>query len=189
MTSYSAKSTGEEIASDCHAQITGKTVFITGTTPGGLGATFALAIAKQAPACIILATRSLPKAEQTARDIAAISSAIRTHCVEVDLENLDSVRKAAETVNALHEHIDVIVNNAGIMGAAFTKTRGGIERHFAANHLGHFLLTNLLLPKMLEAKKPSRVINVTSSGFRFGPVRVEDWNFGVILPVAARTRN
>jgi NAD(P)-dependent dehydrogenase (short-subunit alcohol dehydrogenase family) len=184
MPSYAAKSTGEEVASDCHNQIVGKTVLITGTTPGGLGAVFALIIAKHAPASIILATRSISKAEQTARDIVAVSNTIRTHCIEVDLEDPDSVRQAADKVNALDECIDVIVNNAAIMGTSFTKTKGGIERHFAANHVGHFLLTNLLLFKILAAKKPIRVVNVSSNGFRFSPVRLEDWNFGVSDPRA-----
>jgi NAD(P)-dependent dehydrogenase (short-subunit alcohol dehydrogenase family) len=179
MKTYTPETTAEEVAEDCSSQIANKTILVTGVSPSGLGAAFALAITKSKPACIILAARDLSKVEQTASDIDAIDSTVRTHSIKLDLESLEEIKKAAEAINSLDESIDVIVNNAGIMACPYGKTVDGIERHFAVNHIGHFLLTNLLLPKMLARSVPIRVINVSSNGFRFSPVRYEDWNFDV----------
>ncbi len=67
----------------------------------------------------------------------------------------------------------MLINNAGIMGIAeYTLTADGVESQFGVNHIGHFLLTNLLLPKIV-----GRVVNVSSSGHMLGEVRFEDWNF------------
>lgn len=179
MTPYNLDTTAEEVAADCHSKITNKTIFITGVSSGGLGAAFAIIVAKHNPACLILATRNLSKAEETAKEIAAIAPAVRTLPIELDLSSVQQIRKAAEEINALHEHIDVIVNNAGIMAPPYSKTADGVESQFATNHIGHFLLTNLLLPKILARNLPVRVVNVASNGFRFGPVRFDDWNFDV----------
>ncbi|KAH8648472.1 dehydrogenase [Xylariales sp. PMI_506] len=183
MTTYTADTTAEEVASDCRAQIANKTILVTGASPSGLGASFATIAAKYGPACIILATRDLAKARETAAQIAAAAPEVRTHAVELDLASLSRVRAAAERIAALGEEIDVLVNNAGVMAAPYATTEDGIESQFATNHVGHFLLTNLLLPKMLErgggggGRSVVRVVNVASNGFRFGPVRLEDWNF------------
>ena len=179
MSPYNAETTAEEVASDCQTQISNKTILVTGATPGGLGAEFAIIIAKFRPACLILATRNLSKAEETARQIAAAEPSVQTKCIELDLGSIKQVKVAAEEINSFDESIDVIVNNAGVMASPYSKTVDGIESQFGINFVGHFLLTNLLLPKMLERGVPIRVVNVSSSGYRFGPVRFEDWNFGV----------
>lgn len=184
MNSYNSQTTGEEVAADCQSQIRGKTVLITGASPGGLGAKFASVIAVHGPACIILATRSLEKAKETAQDISSIAPNVRVHCVKLDLTSLEQVRTAAEEVNALEEKIDVIVNNAGIMAPPFSKTVDSIESQFATNYVGPFLFTNLLLQQSLAGDAPAkiRVVNITSNGYRLGPVRFEDWNFDVKAP-------
>lgn len=179
MSPYNSETTAEEVASDCQSQIFNKTVLVTGASPGGLGAEFANQIARFKPACLILATRDLSKAKEAARQITSAEPSVRTKCVELDLGSIEQVRLAAKEINALDEHIDVVVNNAGVMASPFSKTIDGIESQFGINFIGHFLLTNLLLPKMLERGVPIRVVNVTSSGYRFGPVRFEDWNFDV----------
>lgn len=181
MSSYNSQTTGEEVASDCQSQIRGKTVLITGASPGGLGAKFASVIANHEPACIILATRSLEKAKETAQDISSNAPKVRIHCIRLDLTSLDQVRAAAEEVNALNEKIDVIVNNAGIMAPPYSKTVDGIESQFATNYIGPFLFTNLLRQRLLagDVSAKLRVVNVTSNGYRLGPVRFEDWNFDV----------
>ncbi|KAI0969526.1 short-chain dehydrogenase [Xylaria arbuscula] len=177
MSAYTNQTTAEQVAEDCRAQIANKTVLITGATPGGLGATFGIIIAQYSPAAIILATRDMTKAQETAKEINAAGPGVRVHCVELDLQSLSQVRKAAEKINSLSETIDVIVNNAGVMATPFSKTADGIETQFGINHVGHFLLTNLLLPKILARNVPVRVVNVTSNGYRFHHVRLEDWNF------------
>ncbi|CAM1507601.1 Fc.00g072420.m01.CDS01 [Cosmosporella sp. VM-42] len=177
MSPYTKDTTAEEVAADCQSRIANKTILVTGASPGGLGATFASIIANYGPAGVILATRDLSKAEATAKEIAIIAPKVRTWSIELDLGSREQIKKAAEQINSLGEHIDVIVNNAGIMAPPFSKTVDGIESQFGTNHIGHFLLTNLLLPSILSKNVPVRVVNVSSNGFRFGPPRFEDWNF------------
>ncbi|KAK8092902.1 NAD(P)-binding protein [Apiospora kogelbergensis] len=177
MSPYTAETTADEVAADCQAQIAGKTVLVTGATPGGLGAAFALAIAKQRPACIVLATRSRATADETAAQIHAAAPDVRVRCVELDLGSQAQVRAAAAEVNALDETVDVLVNNAGVMACPYAQTVDGIERQFGTNFVGHFLFTNLLLPKMLARGVPVRVVNVSSDGHRFSHVRFEDLGF------------
>lgn len=179
MAPFDHDTTAEEIANECASRIVNKTILVTGASPGGLGAAFATIVAKYGPAAIVLATRDISKAEETARDVTTVAPNVRTHAIELDLSSIEQVRKAAEKINSLDEHIDVIVNNAGIMAPPYSETVDGIESQFATNHVGHFLLTNLMLPKILAEKRPVRVVSVTSGGFRFGPPRFEDWNFDV----------
>lgn len=80
---------------------------------------------------------------------------------KLDLANLKSVR---EFVNELNEtHIDILINNAGVFFPKYCTTDDGFEMHFGTNHLGHFLLTILLLPKLNNAKQ-ARIVNVSSLG-------------------------
>ncbi|CAK7246414.1 MAG: hypothetical protein STHCBS139747_008045 [Sporothrix thermara] len=177
---YTAKTTGQEVARDCKEQIVNKTILVTGATPSGLGATFATTIAPFGPALIILASYNIEKAKQTAKDIAALAPAVKTHVVKLDLASISQVRQAVKDILALDTTIDVIVNNAGIMATPYGSTKDGIELQFGTNHVGHFLMTNLLLEAQL-AKTPTspvRVVNVSSNGYRYGLVRFEDTNFG-----------
>ncbi|CAK7219916.1 hypothetical protein SCUCBS95973_003983 [Sporothrix curviconia] len=177
---YTNKTTGEEVARDCKEHIVNKTVLVTGISPGGLGATFATTIAPFSPALIILASHNVDKAEQTAKDIAAVAPTVKTRVIKLDLASISQVRQAVEAILALDTVIDVIVNNAGIMATPYGTTKDGIELQFGTNHVGHFLMTNLLLEAQL-ARAPShavRVVNVSSDGFRLGWVRFKDINFG-----------
>lgn len=74
------------------------------------------------------------------------------------------------------DHIDVLVNSAGVMAGPYKTTQEGIENQFGSNHIGHFLFTNLLLPKILASPSP-RIVNVSSDGHRFGGVRFNGWSF------------
>lgn len=101
--------------------------------------------------------------------------------VSLDLMSQDSVRAAATEISSLTDRLDLIINNAGFMTQKRTTTKEGIEGQFGANHIGHFLLTNLLAPKLLAAaeKGPAgatRVVNLTSLGHRISPVRFSDYN-------------
>ncbi|CAK7227546.1 hypothetical protein SBRCBS47491_006606 [Sporothrix bragantina] len=176
---YTNKTTGDEVARDCQEHIVNKTILVTGATPGGLGATFATTIAQFGPALIILASYSVDKAGQTAKAIADVAPTVKTKVIELDLASIRQVRQAVKAILALDSVIDVIVNNAGVMAAPYGTTKDGIELQFGTNHVGHFLMTNLLLEAQL-AKAPSRpvrVVNVSSDGFRYGPVRFEDTSF------------
>ncbi|KAL8940856.1 MAG: hypothetical protein Q9211_002076 [Gyalolechia sp. 1 TL-2023] len=177
MTAYGFKTTAEEIAGDCKTLIKDKVILTTGVSPGGIGATFVEVIAKHSPKLLILAGRDISKCEETAKAIRSESPNTPTRVLELDLGSLAQVRKAAAEVNSYPEPIDVLCNNAGVMATPYTTTTDGLESQFAINHLGHFLFTNLIMPKLLAAPNGARVINVSSDGHRFGPVRFDDYGW------------
>lgn len=192
----SSKWTELNTASDLVAEyaplIKGKTILTTGVTPGSIGAAFVEALAAASPALLILAGRSAANLEKEAANIAKAaadaSAEVKTRNVVVDLLSLGSVRKAAAEVNSWEDvpHIDVVVNCAGIMGTPYKLTEDGFESQFAANHLSHFLLTNLLMDKILASPAP-RVVNVSSNGHRCQAIRFEDINFDVSNFLASKT--
>ena len=88
------------------------------------------------------------------------------------------MRKAAAKINSLIGRLDVLVNNAGIMAVrGFQKSMDGVESQFAAGYLGHFLLTNLIMDKIVAAK--GIVINMASSAYRLDEDNTKDPNFEV----------
>jgi NAD(P)-dependent dehydrogenase (short-subunit alcohol dehydrogenase family) len=98
--------------------------------------------------------------------------------VECDLSSQKSVRHAAAEVAKLVPHIDILINNAAIAPGVFRKSEDGIESQFAVDHIGHFLLTNLLMPKILTANSKSRIVNVASSAYRHRQhADFSDYNF------------
>jgi NAD(P)-dependent dehydrogenase (short-subunit alcohol dehydrogenase family) len=140
---------------------TGRTFVITGANSGiGLSAARELA---QRGARVILAVRNTEKGETAARGIQG-----ETEVRALDLADLSSVRAFAEGV---HEDFDVLINNAGVMNIPQAKTKDGFEMQFGTNHLGHFALTNLLLPKITD-----RVVVVASTAHRYGRIRLDNLN-------------
>ena len=99
--------------------------------------------------------------------------------VPLDLSENASVHHAAEKIKSSGvDRIDALVNNAGVMAIKdYTESKDGVEMHFAANHLGHFLLTNLLMDLIVDAK--GVVVNVSSTGYELAEVNFEDPNFQV----------
>jgi NAD(P)-dependent dehydrogenase (short-subunit alcohol dehydrogenase family) len=177
---YDATTTASELVDALASHIQGKVVLTTGVSPGGLGAIFVRAIARGQPGLLVLASRSSSKAEQIAQEIQTMEPGVKTKILELELDNMSAVRKAADTVISWPDvpAIDVLVNNAGIMAGPFKLSTDGIERQFATNHLGHFLFTNLIMEKLLASSSP-RVVNVSSDGHRLGHIRWDDYNFQV----------
>jgi NAD(P)-dependent dehydrogenase (short-subunit alcohol dehydrogenase family) len=139
----------------------GRTFVITGANSGiGFGAARALA---GKGARVVLAVRDTGKGEQAATKIGG-----QTEVRRLDLADLASVRAFAQDFDA---DIDVLVNNAGVMNIPYATTADGFEMQIGTNHLGHFALTNLLLPRITE-----RVVVVASSAHRFGRIRLDDLN-------------
>lgn len=124
----------------------GRTVIITGAS-SGLGAVTARELARVG-AKVIMAVRNTDKGKTVARNIAG-----EVEVRECDLQDLSSVRKFAESVEAA----DVLVNNAGIMAVPYSLTVDGFESQIGTNHFGHFALTNLLLPRLTD-----RVVTISS---------------------------
>lgn len=102
----------------------------------------------------------------------------------MDFASNASVREAAAKINNQVDHIDIMLLTAGVMALKeFQTSEDGIEMQFAANYVGHFLLTCLLIDKVLAAarmgKGPTRIVNMTSEGHTISQVRLDDWNFSV----------
>lgn len=137
----------------------GRTAVVTGAN-GGLGLQVARVLAGKG-AHVVMAARDQRKAQEARRTITAGVPAASLELRELDLASLDSVRACAEGIAADHERIDLLVNNAGIMGIPEQATAEGFEKQLGVNHLGHFVLTRRLLPALL-AGRSSRVVSVTS---------------------------
>ncbi|KAI0123301.1 hypothetical protein BJ170DRAFT_104780 [Xylariales sp. AK1849] len=178
MPAFNLKTTSEEVVAAFGDQVKGKTFVLTGAAQAGLGGHAAVTLALREPAHIIIASRTEEKVKPVLEEIAVIDSSIKTTFVQIDLTDRDSVRQAAEKIRAVAPKVDVLINNAGIMAIQEYKTdKHGVELQLSANYLGHFLLTNLLIPTLLSAGPGSRVVNVSSNGYRASPFRFDDWNF------------
>lgn len=138
----------------------GKTIIITGAN-SGVGLETAKELCRR-NARVILACRDLDKARHAAAEIAE-STGVRPVCMQLDLCSFKSIRHFAKQVMEREERLDVLINNAGKMATVVkTGTEDGFESTLQTNHLGHFLLTNLLLD-MLKKSAPSRIIVVGSN--------------------------
>ena len=142
---------------------TGRTVVVTGPSVGGLGHHTALELARRG-AHVVLAGRTVSKLDETAHAIAHELPRARLEQLRVDLSDLASVRRAGAHAATLGP-IDVLVNNAGVMGTPYARTADGLELQLATNHFGPFLLTGLLLPQLAAGATP-RVVAVSSQFHR-----------------------
>jgi NAD(P)-dependent dehydrogenase (short-subunit alcohol dehydrogenase family) len=144
---------------------TGRTAVVTGAN-GGLGLETARALAGGG-AQVVMAARNQERAAEAMEQIRAGVPDASLKLVELDLGSLDSVRKAAEEILAAHGTIDLLVNNAGVMGIPQQRTADGFEMQFGVDHLGHFALTALLMPALLKAQA-ARIVTVTSTAHHMG---------------------
>lgn len=145
----------------CTERMDGKGVIITGANTG-LGKATAIALAKKG-ARVVLACRDLDKAEAAAAEIKRLSGNSQIVIAKLDLTSLTSVRRFCEYIKKSEKRVDVLINNAGVYYVPRSVTEDGHEMQFQANYLGHFLLTLLMLNKMLDDPTVvTRVINVSS---------------------------
>ena len=172
MSEFGFDSTASQVAEGI--DLSGRVAVVTGAS-GGLGKETARALAERG-ARVTLTVRDLEKGEQAAREIRDATGNDAVDLVELELASPRSVRAAAKELLARHPAINLLVNNAGIMACPLDRTAEGYELQFATNHLGHFLLTCLLVPS-LRAGAPARVVNLTSAGHRFSPVVFDDVHF------------
>ncbi|KAI0883107.1 NAD(P)-binding protein [Annulohypoxylon maeteangense] len=176
-----ALSTGDQVVEAFKSQVKGRTFVITGAGMPSIGSQMAISLARASPAHILIASRTGRKVDPVLEKIAEIDSSVKTTFVQVDLTDHESVRRAAKEILAATPKIDVLINSAGNMGIKdYTVDKQGIEIQLSANHIGHFLLTNLLAPALIAAgSQPggARVVNLTSLGYRSSRFRFDDWNF------------
>jgi NAD(P)-dependent dehydrogenase (short-subunit alcohol dehydrogenase family) len=154
--------------------LSGKTVVVTGANSGiGLEAAHALA-AKRAH--VVLACRSMETGRAAIARIEGAVPGAEVTLRALDLADLGSVRRFAETFRSEHAKLDLLVNNAGVMALPYAKTADGFEMQMGTNHLGHFALAALLWPSLLAAQ-PARVVVVGSVAHFFGTIRFHDPNW------------
>ncbi len=139
--------------------LSGRTFIVTGAN-SGIGLVTVEQLAKQG-ANVVLACRRVKEGEQARAGIVARGAKGSVEVMELDLADLASVRRFAEAFLAAHDRLHGLVNNAGVMNAPQGKTRDGFETQLGVNHLGHYLLTELLLDALKRAA-PSRVVVLSS---------------------------
>jgi NAD(P)-dependent dehydrogenase (short-subunit alcohol dehydrogenase family) len=141
----------------------GRIAVVTGAN-SGLGLVIARELAREG-ALVVLACRNMEKGRAALADVAAAASGPEPELEELDLASLSSVRSFAERFKAGHDHLDLLINNAGVMASPRRHTADGFELHLGTNHLGHFALTNLLLP-LMEGRDDARVVTLSSNAHK-----------------------
>jgi NAD(P)-dependent dehydrogenase (short-subunit alcohol dehydrogenase family) len=145
--------------------LSGRIAVVTGAN-GGLGLETSRALAA-AGAHVVMAARNQEKAAAAVEDIRGTVPDPSLELVALDLGSQASVREAAERILAAHDRIDLLINNAGVMGIPERRTIDGYEMQFGVDHLGHWSITALLMPALLRADA-ARIVTVTSTAHHMG---------------------
>jgi NAD(P)-dependent dehydrogenase (short-subunit alcohol dehydrogenase family) len=154
-----------------NTQIHGKVVVITGANTG-IGKETAIDLASRGGK-VYIACRDIKRGEDALKEIKERSNSDNIHFLQLDLASLDSVREFSRKFHEVEDQLHILVNNAGIMACPKGKTKDGFELQLGTNHLGHFLLTNLLLD-LLKSASPSRVVVVSSEAYKWGTINRDD---------------
>ncbi|KAJ6453118.1 hypothetical protein C8R45DRAFT_635935 [Mycena sanguinolenta] len=168
---FTPTTTAEEVAAAFAEQIRGRNVLVTGTSIDGIGFETARVLAKYAN-LVILASYSSERLKLSEEAIKKETPTANIRRLILDLSSLAAVRKAAAEVNAYPEPLHVLIHNAVAGGGGFKLTTDGFESQIGTNHIGPFLLTKLLAPKLLAARSDSyipRVVVVASDAHAFVP--------------------
>ncbi|CAK1591054.1 unnamed protein product [Parnassius mnemosyne] len=155
----------------CKTRLYGKVALITGGN-SGIGLETARDLAKRG-ARVIIACRNAAKSEQAVTDIIATTGNTNVEYRSLNLCKFNSVRDFAEDFNKTVDRLDILVNNAGCACLPDRTSDDGIDLVMQTNHLGPFLLTNLLMDKLISSK-PSRIVIVSSYLHNFGRLDLED---------------
>ncbi|KAK7270874.1 hypothetical protein RJT34_26366 [Clitoria ternatea] len=159
---FSASSTAEQVTQGIDG--TGLTAIVTGAT-SGIGVETARVLALRG-VHVVMGIRNMAAGEEIKETILRDNSIAKIDMMELDLSSMESVRKFASQFNSCGLPLNILVNNAGIMATPFSLSKDNLELQFATNHVGHFLLTKLLLETMkrtaIEQRKEGRIVNVSS---------------------------
>lgn len=151
----------------------GLVVVVTGANCG-IGKETARELAKK-NAIVYMGCRDLVKCEEARKEIVLSTRNTNVHCRRLDLASFSSIKNFARQFKTEQSRLDVLINNAGVMRCPKKTTKEGFEMQIGVNHLGHFLLTHLLLD-YLKASAPSRIINVSSIAHTRGFIDTSDFN-------------
>jgi retinol dehydrogenase-14 len=157
-----------------HPDLRGRTALITGAS-AGIGLEAAVAIARMG-AEVVMVARDRARGEAALRAVRERSGSQTVSLLLCDLGSQASVRALASAFRAAHPRLHILINNAGGVSTERRQTVDGIEETFAVNHLGPFLLTNLLLD-VVEKSAPARIVNVASTGHYRGSLDFDDLGF------------
>ncbi|GAY41122.1 hypothetical protein CUMW_057030 [Citrus unshiu] len=164
---FSASSTAEEVTQGIDG--TGLTAIVTGAS-SGIGTETARVLALRG-VHVIMAVRNMAAGKDVREAIVKEIPSAKVDAMELDVSSLASVRKFASEYNSQGRPLNILINNAGIMASPFMLSKDNIELQFATNHLGHFLLTHLLLDTMKKTAQKSsregRIVNISSEAHRF----------------------
>lgn len=149
----------------------GKVVMVTGAN-AGIGKVTARELAKMG-AHVVMVARSRERGEAAQAEIKAASNNPNVDLLLADLSVQEEIRELAQTFHEKYDRLDVLVNNAGAVFTNRRETADGLEMTFALNHLGYFLLTNLLLD-VIKQSAPARIINVSSDAHRGAKLDFDD---------------
>jgi len=151
--------------------LAGETIVVTGGS-AGLGVETARVLASRG-AKIVSVVRNSAKGEAALARIRESVPQADIELAELDLADLDSVRRGGDEIAKRHPSITRLINNAGVMACPLGHTAQGFELQLGTNHFGHFVLTSRLIGSLLEGA-PGRIINLSSGGHKMSPIRFED---------------
>lgn len=166
---FGAKTTTTDVLKGI--DIKGKNILITGGT-SGLGEESARVLAANG-ANVTITARNSAKSEAAVTRVKE-ATGVTIQVEELELGDFDSIRAFADRVQSWSNSIDILILNAGVMACPFMKTKNGLEMQFGCNHMGHFLMTNLIASKINNG---GRVVSLSSVGHQFSPVVFEDLQF------------
>ncbi len=158
---------------DSMPDLMGKLAIVTGGN-SGLGYETALALAQKG-AQVIVASRDANKGQEAVSKIQSARPKGSVSFMPLDLANLASIRSFVTQFAQQYKSLDILVNNAGVMHLPYRTTADGFEMQFGTNHLGHFALTGLLLPVILQTPK-ARVVTISSGLHHSGHINFDDLN-------------
>jgi NAD(P)-dependent dehydrogenase (short-subunit alcohol dehydrogenase family) len=158
---------------DSKTRMDGKIVMITGAN-SGIGKETARVLAERG-ATIIMISRNKERGEVALKELKEKTGSDKIELILADLTEPDMIRDAVDKFKEKYDHLDVLINNAGLTLNEREITSVGYEKTFASNHLGHFLLTQLLLDT-LKQSKPSRIVNVSSAVHTTANLKFNDIN-------------
>ena len=153
---------------------TGRVAIVTGAN-SGIGFETARVLAEKG-ATVVMACRNLVKTNPKADEIRGAHPEATVEVMELDLSDLESVRRFADAFRAKQSRLDLLINNAGIMVPPYGTTAQGFETQFGVNHLGHFALTGSLLDLIIQTPG-SRIVTVSSVAHQFGKIQFSDLNW------------
>ena len=152
----------------------GRVVIVTGSS-SGIGYETARVLANK-NAEVIIAVRNQKKGEKAIQKIKKQNENADVKLMLLDLASIKSVKNFAEEFKQKYSRLDILINNAGVMIPPYTKTEDGFELQLGTNHLGHFALTCLLF-ELIEQTTGSRIVNVSSTGHKYGHINFDDLNW------------